>query len=296
MAVHVMNGGRLLEDAVANPEMGEESKVSSSSLRLRKLGTLVRSPENWLINSSGDDDDAPSPPADLPPHYVVGLTGGSGCGKSTICDHLAELGCYVVDCDKIGQSVYSVPHSPCWEDLVAHFGAEKILANDGSEDADMIVRSKLGSIVFADKGELERLNSLVWPHIATGRREQIRDYLMGQNFANAVEAPGGARRSSIPIIVVDAAVLLQAKIECDEVWVTFVPKEEQIRRICERDGKTEEQAAARVNSQWSHEETLKYANVVLTTMYERSMTKEIVKKAHGLLVERLSEALSRRNG
>lgn len=284
LAVHVINNGELLHDQIANPTMGEEEKVSSSSLRLRKLGTLLKNPENPFVRSTvNPDNNQMSGTALLPDRYVLGLTGGSGCGKSSIAQYLKEEGCFVVDCDKIGQHAYSVPHSDCWEDLVGHFGTDNILTDDGSERID---RRKLGGIVFADKHELERLNAIVWPHIQQAYQEEIRRHVEQETKKKK------RSNSSLPcIIVLDAAVLLQANWHCDEIWVTFVSREEQIKRIVARDGKTEEQAAARIDSQPKHEEVIKQAHVLLTTMYEPNVTKEIVKKAHTNLLARLQAGI-----
>ena len=52
-----------------------------------------------------------------------------------------------------------------------------------------------------------------------------------------------------PLVILDAAVLLDAQWPCDEIWVSFVPREEQIRRIVQRDKKSEAEAIKRIDSQ-----------------------------------------------
>ncbi|NXU67578.1 COASY synthase, partial [Horornis vulcanius] len=86
----------------------EEEKISSSSLRQRLLGTLLQPPRQ--------------DPA-LPLHpYVIGLTGGTGSGKTSIAKFLGHLGAFVIDADKLGHAVY-VPGGPAYEPVVAAFGA-----------------------------------------------------------------------------------------------------------------------------------------------------------------------------
>merc|ERR1712151_119380 len=86
-------------------------------------------------------------------------------------------------------------------------------------------------------------------------------------------------RTKLRVAFLDAAVLLEAGWQTDEIWVTFVPREEQIKRIQERDSKTEEQAQQRIESQLSNETRIKHANVLLSTIWEPEVTRQIVKKA-----------------
>lgn len=85
----------------------EEEKISSSSLRSRLLGTLLTPPTVTRL-----------PP--LP--YVIGLTGGSGSGKSSIARHLEALGAVRVDCDKLGHEVYQ-PGTAAYRRVLQEFGS-----------------------------------------------------------------------------------------------------------------------------------------------------------------------------
>ncbi|NWS48292.1 COASY synthase, partial [Probosciger aterrimus] len=150
----------------------EEEKISSSSLRHRLLGTLLRPPRQ--------DPALPSRP------YVIGLTGGTGSGKTSIARLLGCLGAFVIDADKLGHAVY-VPGGPAYKQVVATFGAE-ILHGDGT-----INRKVLGAKVFGNQERLKSLTDIVWPEIARMVKEQIRE----------AEAQGKA------VCVLDAAVLLE---------------------------------------------------------------------------------------
>ncbi|NXX99872.1 COASY synthase, partial [Centropus bengalensis] len=132
----------------------EEEKISSSSLRQRLLGTLLRPPRQ--------DPALPSHP------YVIGLTGGTGSGKTSIAKLLGQLGAFLIDADKLGHAVY-VPGGPAHEQVVAAFGAE-ILNEDGT-----INRKVLGAKVFGNPERLKSLTDIVWPEIAQMVKEQIRE-------------------------------------------------------------------------------------------------------------------------
>ncbi|KAG9474238.1 hypothetical protein GDO78_004512 [Eleutherodactylus coqui] len=86
----------------------EEEKISSSSFRNRLLGTLLKEPD---ANPS-----IPSRP------YVIGLTGGSGSGKSSIAKRLEKLGAALIDCDKLGHHSYK-PGGLAYQQVIDEFGS-----------------------------------------------------------------------------------------------------------------------------------------------------------------------------
>ncbi len=88
----------------------------------------------------------------------VGVTGGIGCGKSTVAAMMAELGCHVLNADKMAHALIA-PGEPAYDDVVGKFG-KHILAPDGSVD-----RSRLAAVVFADADKLAALNAIVHPRV-----------------------------------------------------------------------------------------------------------------------------------
>ena len=84
---------------------------------------------------------------------VVGLTGQTGSGKSTVSRILTDCGIPVIDCDRLAREAVE-PGSECLLQLVQAFGA-KILQQDGSLD-----RAKMAAIAFPDPEKLEMLNSI----------------------------------------------------------------------------------------------------------------------------------------
>ncbi|XP_032566931.1 bifunctional coenzyme A synthase [Chiroxiphia lanceolata] len=233
-------------------QQNEEEKISSSSLRQRLLGTLLQPPRR--------DPALPSRP------YVIGLTGGTGSGKTSIAKLLGHLGAFVIDADKLGHAVY-VPGGPAYEQVVAAFGSE-ILNEDGT-----INRKVLGAKVFGNQERLKSLTDIVWPEIARMAREQIRE----------ADSQGKA------VCVLDAAVLLEAGWQgmVHEVWTAIIPEEEAVRRIVARDGLSEEAARCRLQSQMTNRQRVEWAQVVLCTLWEPDVTRQQVQKAWDLLQQRL---------
>ncbi|XP_005063178.2 PREDICTED: LOW QUALITY PROTEIN: bifunctional coenzyme A synthase [Ficedula albicollis] len=242
---------QLMKDPVRS--QNEEEKISSSSLRQRLLGTLLQPPRQ--------------DPALLLRPYVIGLTGGTGSGKTSIAKLLGQLGAFIIDADKLGHAVY-VPGGPAYEPVVAAFGAG-ILNKDGT-----INRKVLGAKVFGNQERLKSLTDIVWPQIAQMAKERVRE----------ADAQGKA------VCVLDAAVLLEAGWQdmVHEVWTAIIPEEEAVRRIVARDGLTEEAARHRLQSQMTNKQRVEQSQVVLCTLWEPDITRQQVQKAWDLLQQRLS--------
>ncbi len=95
----------------------------------------------------------------------VGLTGGLACGKSFVGHALADLGCYLIEADKLGHEVM-MPGAEAYDDIVREFG-RGILDPGGQID-----RRKLGGLVWNHPERLEKLSSFVHP--AVQAREERR--------------------------------------------------------------------------------------------------------------------------
>jgi dephospho-CoA kinase len=98
----------------------------------------------------------------------VGLTGGIGCGKSTVAAMMAELGCHVIYADRISRQLLD-PGKPAYEDVVREFGPE-ILAADRTVD-----RARLASIVFNDAVRLAKLNAIIHPRVYEEEDRILKD-------------------------------------------------------------------------------------------------------------------------
>ncbi len=159
---------------------------------------------------------------------IIGLTGGSGAGKSTVARALHALGAGWVDAD-------AVYHALCRENremlsgLCAVFG--DVLDADGALD-----RARLAPVVFADPERLALLNRLTFPYIRRASQQ-----------AFAACAANGC-----PFTLYDAPTLFQlgADVLCDGGVVgVLAPREVRIARIMARDSLSRAHAAARIDAQ-----------------------------------------------
>ena len=161
----------------------------------------------------------------------------------------------------LGHEAYA-PGTVGHQKVIEAFGQE-LVASDGTID-----RKKLGAKVFGRENEenLRKLESIVWPEIWKIAEKQIAFMWKEHNKK---------------VVIIDAAVLLQAgwKERVNQVWVSIVDAENAIRRIIERDGKSEDDAKKRLSSQISNEKYVSEANVVFCSKWEVSYTRKQVDKA-----------------
>ena len=174
--------------------------------------------------------------------FRIGLTGGVGCGKSTVSRYLSSLGIPIVDGDRIAHEA-TKSGSTVMRDIVRAFGKEMLLP-DGSLD-----REKLATLVFSDEKKRQVLNGIIHPYVWQKAAAEML----------AAEAAGHA------LIVLDMPLLIEIgwHLRVNAIWVVAVPQETQILRVCQRDGVTREQAMARVRNQMPTDKKMGYADVVI---------------------------------
>jgi dephospho-CoA kinase len=170
---------------------------------------------------------------------ILGVCGGIGSGKSAACKILvSELNCLAhIDSDSIAHTVYE-PNSAALNDIINEFGSDLLLAS-GEID-----RKKLGSIVFADIADMKKLERIVWPHVKTKIMQQIET--MKLEFTTK-------GNDKIPVIVVEAAVLLDAEWNdiLDGIWVVTVSQPTAIRRLQGNRNLSVEESEKRIQAQSS---------------------------------------------
>src|SRR5687767_2445932 len=175
----------------------------------------------------------------------VGLTGSIAVGKTFVCEVFRELGCAVLDADRVAREVVE-PGTQGLRRVVEEFGA-KVLKPDGSLD-----RSKLGSIVFADQQKRELLNSIIHPLVIDEQDRWLRE--------RATEDPDG-------IAIVDAALMIESGgyRRFDHLIVVWCRPEIQLQRFIARDRLTPAEAKQRIASQMPQEEKKRYAGFLIDT-------------------------------
>ncbi len=174
--------------------------------------------------------------------FRIGLTGGVGCGKSTVSRYLSSLGIPIVDGDRIARAA-TEPGSAVLSEIGRVFG-KAMLFPDGRLD-----REKMAALVFSDEEKRQALNGIIHPFVWQKAAAEML----------AAEAAGHRR------IVLDMPLLIEIgwHLRVNAVWVVAVPKEMQILRVCQRDGVTREQAMARIRNQMPTERKIGYADVVI---------------------------------
>jgi dephospho-CoA kinase len=189
----------------------------------------------------------------------VGLTGGIATGKSTVVAMLRELGCQVLEADKIAHRMIE-PGAAAYDEVVREFG-RGILQPDGRVD-----RPKLGAIVFADPKRLARLNAIVHPPTLAAQDRELAAIEQAQPHA---------------IAVVEAALLVEAgydkKLDC--LVVTWCTPEQQIARLTEAGvgrGLTLQQARQRIAAQMPVDEKRRLADEEIDCSGTLEQTRERV--------------------
>ena len=144
---------------------------------------------------------------------IIGIVGGIGSGKSTVANAFANLGCAVIDADKIGHNVLGI--DTVIADLVDQFG-DSILEDTNSLNPQ-ISRKTLGSIVFDNNDKLEILNSIVRPKITDLMMHELEFY----------------KSQDVPAIVLDAALLFEAGWDklCTAMVFVDTPFEARLERV-----------------------------------------------------------------
>ena len=158
---------------------------------------------------------------------VIGITGGTGCGKTTALQSLEELGVYVIDCDALYHGLLQTDG-----ELLGAIDA----AFPGVVEEGQLQRKKLGAIVFADTEALQRLNGITNRFVTAAVRTEL--------------AAHGDRPCAI-----DAIGLLESGLGdlCTHTVAVTAPEEARVARLVAREGIPEDYARLRIRAQKKNE-------------------------------------------
>jgi dephospho-CoA kinase len=173
----------------------------------------------------------------------VGLTGGIGCGKSTVAAMMSELGCHVLNADRMAHALIA-PGEPAYDEIRRQFGPN-VLAADGSVD-----RARLAAVVFADAAKLASLNAIVHPLVL---RELDREL----ERLSRIDPHG--------VAVIEAALLIESGYNqrLDRLVLVTCTREQQLERLTNPAfgrAMSREQAEKRIAAQMPLDEKRKLAH------------------------------------
>lgn len=198
--------------------------------------------------------------------YVVGITGGIGCGKSMAAAYLAELGAIHIDADGISRAL-TARDGAVLEQIRKLFG-DSVFSEDGS-----LNRRALGDLIFSDPAAKRALEGVIHPLVQRIAMDKIEE--SGKN---------GAR-----VAVLNVPLLFETGMDvlCDETWTLTAPADVQLARVMERDGLTREQAISRIESQMAMEDRNARATRVINSDRPIEKTQSELNQLYQQLIRRI---------
>jgi len=196
---------------------------------------------------------------------LVGLTGGMGSGKSLAASYFKALGAQMIDADRISRELVA-PGKPAWKEIIEEFGSN-VLNPDQT-----LNRKQIAAIVFNDESKRKKLEDIIHPRVIVEERRLYEKY---------------RQKNSRVLAVIDAALLIESGNykNVDKVVVVQCGKEEQIRRVMERDGTARSEVENRLHSQMPLEEKVVFGDYIL----RNDDTRESLKSQVGELYRNLRD-------
>lgn len=192
---------------------------------------------------------------------LVGLTGKTGAGKSTISEYLSKKGAYIIDGDIVARNVLLVDKTLVTA-LCETFG--DVLDEDGT-----LNRKKLAAQAFSSPENTNKLNLIMHPAI---------NRLINEEVEKAFE--------NFDVVVVDAAAIIESGFadDCDMLVVVHAPFEVRKKRIVKRDNLSEKDALIRMNGQKDDDFYLSKADFVVRNFEPHNLKDELERLEKELFV------------
>lgn len=181
---------------------------------------------------------------------VIGLTGSISTGKSQISNYLKSKGIKLIDTDKIARDVVDIPEVV--DKIKSQFGDNLYLLG-------RLDRKKLASIIFNDVNSREKLNEITHPEIYKIILEEIKN----SNEVVFVD---------LPLLFENHEINERFGLKFDEIWVVYVDRETQVKRLMIRDNIDRKYAEKKIDSQISIERKKELADVIIDNRFDLDFT------------------------
>jgi dephospho-CoA kinase len=170
--------------------------------------------------------------------FIIGITGGIGCGKTTVAGICREAGLIVIDADELSREVTQAGGKAI-ESVVAAFG-RNVLNPDGS-----LNRASMARLVFNDRNALDRLSQIIHREVIAEIGRQLDELQKKKTRAVVLDVPIPVQRGFLDTV--------------DQVWVVWAAEAVRLARLKDR-GMPEEEARRRMAMQMTRDEYLALAD------------------------------------
>ena len=190
---------------------------------------------------------------------IIGLTGGIGSGKSKILSVFSTYGIPCYESDR--RAKWLMQRDAELKSQIKSFFGDQIYEND------QFNQRKLAKLVFANKGKLEALNSLVHPRV----KMDFKSFVSQQDT---------------PYIIKEAAILFETggEKDCDATILVTAPEKLRLQRVLNREKISSMDIKARINNQWSDSRKIPLADYVINNIDWDKTLKKINEIHQKLLV------------
>lgn len=188
---------------------------------------------------------------------VIGITGSSGSGKTTVCKIIKKLyNSEILDADKVAKELSNDVNSDYYREMVKLFGKECLLEDN------MLNRKKIAEIIYQDEAKRESLNNLTFNYVVKKMKKDLSEI------------------KDKDLVIIDAPLLYEAGVDklCDKVIAIIAEKGNKVKRICLRDGIDELFAKKRLLIQNEDDFYINKADYVIYNNKDFKELEESIKK------------------
>jgi dephospho-CoA kinase len=185
----------------------------------------------------------------------IGITGGIGSGKTTVCKVFETLGIPVFYADTVAKQIMIT-------DEILVKGVKDAFGEESYGIDGTLNNKHIAAIVFNDANKLAKLNELVHPAVFRAFDNWVKDI-----------------PASVPFILKEAALLFESGSYrmCDKNILVIAPEQVRLQRVMQRDGVTAEQVKARMDKQMSDEEKIKLADYTIYNNETDSLIIQVIR-------------------